>query len=78
MNSLITIVEDDPRVDRFVVHESVHREVKMRAFFAHCLTNVAKIKTLAGVLIWSPISTLGPRKTLRNTQKQTLLRYEPP
>ena len=44
MTSLITIVEDDPRVDRFVVHESVHREVKMRAFFAHCLTNVAKNK----------------------------------
>ena len=27
-----------------MVHESVHREVKMRAFFAHCLTNVAKNK----------------------------------
>ena len=42
MTSLITIVEDDPRVDRFVVHESVHREVKARVVFAHCLTDVAE------------------------------------
>ena len=48
MTSLITIVEDDPGVDRFVVHESVHREVKMRDFFAHCLTNVAKNKEPVG------------------------------
>ena len=42
MTSLITIVEDDPRVDRFVVHVSLHREVKTRVIFALCLTDVAE------------------------------------
>jgi hypothetical protein len=42
MNHLFNIVEGVSIVDRFVVHVSLHREVKARVIFAHCLTDVAE------------------------------------